>query len=95
MFNVAVLVNNTALVNVVDPVERLDPLIVIVPVDADIVKHVAVDEATFDVTLNAFGIENPPPTAAVPPPTNVPALDALVMRFTLTLVSIVTVNPFA
>ena len=35
---------------------------------------------------------NEPPRAAVPPPTNVPALAAFVMRATLTLVSMVTVK---
>jgi hypothetical protein len=66
-------------------VAELDPANVIV-------FAFAVAPLMFDVIIIPLFNAKVPPAAAVPPPTNVPALDALVMRFTLTLVSIVTVK---
>jgi hypothetical protein len=49
----------------------------------------------FAVTITLLFSGKVPPAAAVPPPTKVPAFDAIVIRFTLTFWSIVTVKPFA
>jgi hypothetical protein len=86
----------TVAVPLTDPGSKL-PFIVKVPVAAEKVRHVALPLAgpviVGQVIVKPPAVtENPPPTAAVPPPTNVPALDALVIKFTLTLVSIVTVK---
>jgi hypothetical protein len=46
----------------------------------------------FAVTTTPLVSANVPPAAAVPPPTNVPAFDVFVIRFTLTSMSMVTVK---
>ena len=54
-----------------------------------------VPSVTFeDVNVIPFERLNPPPAAAVPPPTNVPTFAAFVTNATSTFVSTVTVNVF-